>query len=270
MSSITSTLNQPMKDGSTIKSACPEANLLVSEQDAGVRPGSFLRVLDSFIFLVDRRPSEDLAERFAVRNWQGVSVLGAVASLKGRGSMFAQCGWFTRMPWLWFHIPKVEEIQFRQDSRFRGGELCMWLKTPLGEYAMLLPHGFFIKHWNTTLETLGDRLKHNAFQRWPSEAPRPDWWHDESPDEWPSSKSSGSSRPSLDLKRGQSQVHEEVIKRLRLSVPLENETYPRDEELQVATSEQETTEDRRQPWSVPDHGKFPRNKQWRKHMFRAS
>ncbi|KAG9101957.1 hypothetical protein FS749_001006 [Ceratobasidium sp. UAMH 11750] len=125
MSSVTGALQTSMsltkKDGSTIESACAEANLLVSEQDAGVKAGSFLRVLDSFVFVVDHRLSGNVAERFAAQDWQGVSVVGAAASLIGRGSLFAQCGWFTRMPWLWFHIRGIQEIRFRQDSRFRGG-----------------------------------------------------------------------------------------------------------------------------------------------------
>ncbi|KAG9090272.1 hypothetical protein FS749_000689 [Ceratobasidium sp. UAMH 11750] len=137
----------------------------------------------------------------------------------------------------------------------------MWLKTSLGEYAMLLPHGCFIKSWDTILKDLGDQFKFSAFQKWPSEGLRLDWWHDQAPDEWQTS-----SRPSLDLKRGQSEAHEEGVKRLRLSGSPDagsNQRRSKDKDSQATKSEPETTRHLRCAWSMQDNEQKPKKKKWK-------
>jgi hypothetical protein len=79
------------------------------------------RVLDSYVFVVNGRPAPLDLERCKSQNWDGVQVIGAVASLVGKDGPFSQCGWFHRVTWLWLHIPKIEHIAYVQDPRFRNG-----------------------------------------------------------------------------------------------------------------------------------------------------
>ncbi|KAG8726858.1 hypothetical protein FRC10_006672, partial [Ceratobasidium sp. 414] len=144
-------------------------------------------------------------------------------------------------------------------------ELRMWLRTPLGEYVMLLPHGGFVKQWDTTLNNLGDQAKCSIFQRWPADASRPPWWHEQAPDEWPTSSSG---RPSMELKRGQQEVGEEGVKRLRLSSPADDKaSQPTSVEgLQAVAPELRTTDRHRQAWSLHADMK----KQWKQSKARTS
>ncbi|KAG8711974.1 hypothetical protein FRC08_015188 [Ceratobasidium sp. 394] len=230
---IENSTNLPKKSGTAVETPCPESKVLISEADTDIKPGSFFRVLDSYVFFVNNHPADLDLDTFLTQNWQGVSLLGAVASLTGRGSMFAQCGWFTRMPWHWLHISNIQEIKVKSDSRFRAGEPRMWLKTPLGEYVMLLPHAGFAQLWGNTLKNLGNHVHCSPFQRLPRDAARPSWWGDQVVDEWPEP---GSSPPS-DRKRSRQHLCEDrTPKRKGLPSPLGNES-PRPKVSQVAEFE---------------------------------
>lgn len=81
----------------------------------------FQRAIDSFVFMVDRRPSALDKQRFAEQNWKGVSVIGAVATLIGESSQRVQCGWFQTVKWRWLHLPNITHLEVRSDDRFRRG-----------------------------------------------------------------------------------------------------------------------------------------------------
>lgn len=79
------------------------------------------RALDSFVFLVENEPASLDKERFINQNWKGVSVVGAVASLVGKDSWEAQCGWFHSVTWRWMCLPVIREMRVKSDKQFRGG-----------------------------------------------------------------------------------------------------------------------------------------------------
>ncbi|KAG8730078.1 hypothetical protein FRC10_003161 [Ceratobasidium sp. 414] len=184
-------------NGTKFELAASEVITLKTEAMAAVRPGSFLRVLDCFALLLDGKPAIVDSARLETQDWAGVSAAGAVAPLVGPGRLFAQCGWFHRVNWLWLFLPKILEIRVKCDSRFRDGEPLMWLKTPLGEYAMLLPHKHFTAQWRNSLLSFGDAARACVFRRWPADGPRPSWWPEDADDRWPTADEPPSSSKRL-------------------------------------------------------------------------
>ncbi|KAG8732836.1 hypothetical protein FRC12_019118 [Ceratobasidium sp. 428] len=177
--------------GLTIQKPCTEATILEPERKVKVKPGSFVRVIDAFAFVnVQNNQFVELSvDQYSKQNWRDICVVGAVASLIGHGSMFAQCGWFTRMAWLWFCVGDVQEIVVKSDNRFRAGERRIWLKTKLGEYTMLQPHDRYVNHCDRTLKSLGTLASCEDFQRLSHTAGRPRRWGNNAVDLWPDGSS---------------------------------------------------------------------------------
>lgn len=86
-----------------------------------IRLEEYVRVLDCFVLALNGKAVSIDELRIASQDWNGLTAVGAVASLVGPGSLFAQCGWLHRVPWLWLVLPKVDEIVIKADSRFWGG-----------------------------------------------------------------------------------------------------------------------------------------------------
>ncbi|KAG9098825.1 hypothetical protein FS749_002886 [Ceratobasidium sp. UAMH 11750] len=191
--SSTLTLNSMLRDsllkmnGTRFELAASELISLKTEAAAGIRPGSFVRVLDCFALLLKGKPVTIDSARLETQDWDDVSAVGAVAPLVGPGRFFAQCGWFHRVNWIWLVMPKILEVKVKRDNRFRDGEPMLWLKTPLGEYALLLPHKHFASQWRNSLPSFGDAARACAFRRWPVDGPRPSWWPQDADDQWPTS-----------------------------------------------------------------------------------
>lgn len=68
-------------------------------------------------------------------------------------------------------------------------DLCMWLCTSLGDYAMLLPHTTFVDQWEKSLFAYGQHGLAAKFYMWPTGGTRPRWWDDHWKDSWPFDRS---------------------------------------------------------------------------------
>ncbi|KAG8725128.1 hypothetical protein FRC09_008140 [Ceratobasidium sp. 395] len=230
--------------GLTIQKPCAEATLLEPERKAKVKPGSFVWVIDAFAFVNVRNEEFEFVElsvdQYSKKKWKDICVVGAVASLVGHGSMFAQCGWFTRMAWLWFQVGNIQEIVVKSDDRFRAGERRIWLKTKLGEYTMLRPHDCYVNHWDRTLKSLGSLASCEDFQRLSRTADRPRWWGNNAVDSW----SNGSSPPTAILKRARESDEGDSMKRAQIHTP---NAVSKTESSQVQLK---TTSNQRESWSL--------------------
>lgn len=124
-----------MRDGREFLLAAPESMLIGAEVVTPPQRGcnyiylfmspefdtAFLRVIDSFVFLVDRRPGVLDKKRMVDQNWVGVLVVGAVATLTGKESLRVQCGWFHSVTWRWLLISNITQMEVKSDNRFRNG-----------------------------------------------------------------------------------------------------------------------------------------------------
>jgi hypothetical protein len=81
----------------------------------------FSRVIDSFVFVINKKAAPIDPERLQSQNWTGVEVIGAVASLEGKDGPLAQCGWFPAITWIWMLVTNIQCIGVVRDKRFRGG-----------------------------------------------------------------------------------------------------------------------------------------------------
>ncbi|KDN33878.1 hypothetical protein RSAG8_13032, partial [Rhizoctonia solani AG-8 WAC10335] len=100
-----------------------------------------------------------------------------------RPTFTVQLLWDTdkKFDWFWVRLENVETIERRTDTRFRGGEPCIWLTTPIATYAMTAPHPEYTNDWHSVLE-LFNVAPINA---WPKQGYRPLWWPWQSSGEWP-------------------------------------------------------------------------------------
>ncbi|KAG8737868.1 hypothetical protein FRC10_007577 [Ceratobasidium sp. 414] len=147
-------------NGSRFEQAAPESTVLKSESAVSVRSGP----LNGKAVSIDEL-------RIASQDWNSLTAVGAVASLVGPGSLFAQCGWLHRVPWLWLVLPKVDEIVIKADSRFWGGQ------------------------WSDSIAGFGPQASTCVFRRWPADGPRPSWWPEASDEQWPvSDEATGSAK----------------------------------------------------------------------------
>lgn len=55
-------------------------------------------------------------------------------------------------------------------------EPCLWMVTPVGEYALLSPHKRFIPLWEQTLANFGPAATAARFRRYPPGGSPPAWW----------------------------------------------------------------------------------------------
>lgn len=62
-------------------------------------------------------------------------------------------------------------------------EPCLWMETPLGEYAVYSPHKRFSVLWEISLSRLVENGVPPDFQRIPPDGPKPDWCGEQV--EWP-------------------------------------------------------------------------------------
>ncbi|KAG8793784.1 hypothetical protein FRC12_001638 [Ceratobasidium sp. 428] len=142
------------------------------------------RIIDSFAFMVNKDMAPLSVGWHTSQCWDDVRLVGAVASLKGEESFRAQAGWFARIKWRWMHIEKIELIRVASDPRFRAGEKCFWLRTKIGEYAMLTPHTGYSTDWAKSLRGVLDVDAPPLPQRFPPDGFMPIWWPANAPDSW--------------------------------------------------------------------------------------
>lgn len=64
-------------------------------------------------------------------------------------------------------------------------EPCIWIKTPLGEYAVYAPHKRFSTQWDVSVKHIGEDSPFIRFKRVSTEGPRPKWWRTDTDDIWP-------------------------------------------------------------------------------------
>ncbi|KAG9097166.1 hypothetical protein FS749_006917 [Ceratobasidium sp. UAMH 11750] len=210
-------------NGSRFELAAPEATALKSESTVATRSGQYVRVLDCFVLALNGKAVSIDESQIASQDWNGLTAVGAVASLVGPGSLFAQCGWLHRVPWLWLVLPKVDEIVIKADSRFWGGEPRVWLKTPLGEYAILSPHKRFTRQWSDSIAGFGPQASASVFRRWPADGPRPGWWPETADEQWPTPNGTTSPKkrpaPSPETQLGALSLSEGSKRARRMSDP---------------------------------------------------
>ncbi|KDN47377.1 hypothetical protein RSAG8_03517, partial [Rhizoctonia solani AG-8 WAC10335] len=155
------------KDGTRFNLAAPE-NLMLPEEKT--REGfhdlwnesnlvndihiAFIRIIDAFVFLVQGQP-EPLSKGWeGNHSWGNVHLVGAVANLAGSTTPFAQ-------------------------------EVCFWLTTPLGDYAMLSPHKGYSVQWSTALQYLNPDTLVPTVPRMTPVEPIPSWWDPGWATQWP-------------------------------------------------------------------------------------
>ncbi|KAB5587737.1 hypothetical protein CTheo_8823 [Ceratobasidium theobromae] len=129
------------------------------------------------------------ADRLFDQQFDGIRFVGAISTLYGQDGLHSQCLWYAQdqFDWFWVEINEVQTIEFRIDSRFRGGSPCLWMVTPVAEYVLATPHVTFIHEWDHVL---------NFFEAphcdvWPREGMRPDWWPIQSCGHWPGTQRPG-------------------------------------------------------------------------------
>ncbi|KAG9084381.1 hypothetical protein FRC06_004103 [Ceratobasidium sp. 370] len=84
-------------------------------------PGQVLRVLDAFVFLVDGKKKALTGDWYSTQDWDRVVVIGAIASLAGEDTLWAQSGRFDKIDWRWLLLRPVTLVKIRSDARFRKG-----------------------------------------------------------------------------------------------------------------------------------------------------
>ncbi|QRV78016.1 hypothetical protein RhiJN_06031 [Ceratobasidium sp. AG-Ba] len=118
----------------------------------------------------------------ATDRYAGLSFVGAAASLTGAACLKAMAGWFDdSFEWFWIEITDVLSIELRADSRFRGGALCVWVVSPIAEYALMSAWPKYCDDWEGTLRYLGSP----TCDRWRKAGTRPTWWPEERASDWP-------------------------------------------------------------------------------------
>ncbi|CAE6486525.1 unnamed protein product [Rhizoctonia solani] len=167
------------KDGTRFKLAAPEKLMLPGEKTP------FIRIIDAFVFLVRGQPVSLPKGWEGNESWANVHLVGAVANLSGSATPLAQCGWFHMIPWRWLHITTILKVEIRKDTRFRRGEICFWLTTPLGDYVLLSPHKGYSLQWSNTVRDLNQDKHTPIFRRMVPEDPVPTWWDSTWETKWP-------------------------------------------------------------------------------------
>ncbi|KAG8721238.1 hypothetical protein FRC08_014790 [Ceratobasidium sp. 394] len=186
-------------NGSRFELAAPEATALKSESTVATRSGQYVRVLDCFVLALNGKAVSIDESQIASQDWNGLTAVGAVASLVGPGSLFAQCGWLHRVPWLWLVLPKVDEIVIKADSRFWGGQ------------------------WSDSIAGFGPQASASVFRRWPADGPRPGWWPETADEQWPTPNGTTSPKkrpaPSPETQLGALSLSEGSKRARRMSDP---------------------------------------------------
>ncbi|KDN36756.1 hypothetical protein RSAG8_10620, partial [Rhizoctonia solani AG-8 WAC10335] len=95
-----------------------------------------------------------ITELLGSQQFDGITLVGLVSTLLGQPGLHSQCLWYRsgKFEWYWARIEHLEKIERRADTHFRGGVPCIWLTTPVAEYAMTMPHAEYAREWETTWE----------------------------------------------------------------------------------------------------------------------
>ncbi|KAG8706672.1 hypothetical protein FRC09_002286 [Ceratobasidium sp. 395] len=172
------------RDDNRRSSPASEGELLTIERALG--QGSSRRrqrVLGMFHASIDGRQGPISGQRLRSQNFAGLTIVGAVSTLHGQEGLHSQCLWysFDEFDWFWATITGVESIELRADSRFRGGAPCVWLTTPVAEYAVTTAHATYVNDWEDVLEF----FNLPRCDVWPRTGSAPYWWPGQSAACWP-------------------------------------------------------------------------------------
>ncbi|QRV97792.1 hypothetical protein RhiJN_25811 [Ceratobasidium sp. AG-Ba] len=132
--------------GHSLENPANESFLFQAEQDSRYSQRSapaVPRVLDSFFFVVKGKMAALPLDWSNNQPWEGVHVVGAVASLAGK---------------------------LRNDMRFRNG---------LGHYAMLSPHKGYSNDWTASISRVSGAETVPRIRRCIMNGPPPSWWDQE-------------------------------------------------------------------------------------------
>lgn len=174
--------------GLTKLEPAPEETLLDEEKPVYPPKMRFSRLLMSFQITANGVPSALTPFQLRTQRFEGVEVVGVIGVLFGKAGMFAQAGWFggeNDLDWMWVCIKEVKGIEVRRDNRFRKGELCVWLRSAHGDYALGLPRREYIDMWEETMYIMGKSASGANFEMWPRSGCRPAWWDSEWQQYWP-------------------------------------------------------------------------------------
>ncbi|KDN35422.1 hypothetical protein RSAG8_11599, partial [Rhizoctonia solani AG-8 WAC10335] len=168
-----------------------ETCILVEEGMVLERSTRLARVLHLFDIRLNGKPTTITPSLIASGVPKNLEAIGIIGTLIGKEGLFAQCGWFGNhdLDWFWGRLTAISSISVRSDNRFRGGEMCMWLSTSRGDYAMILPHKTYEALWQSSLETFGKNGLAAKIEMLPACGPRPQWWDVHWQDAWPFEKS---------------------------------------------------------------------------------
>ncbi|KAG8714822.1 hypothetical protein FRC08_011411 [Ceratobasidium sp. 394] len=173
--------------GMSRKNPDTEKTFLAEEYFIQQQGARFTRVLTSFAFLTCGVPGPIDVSRLATNDWTSVEVVGVIGTVFGKEGLFGQAGWFSNydLDWFWVRLTNILKLEVRCDTKFRRGDLCVWMSTELGDYAMLLPHNDYADEWDDILHSLGAAALTARFTQLPTKGPRPTWWPDRWKDFWP-------------------------------------------------------------------------------------
>ncbi|KAG8713772.1 hypothetical protein FRC11_011063 [Ceratobasidium sp. 423] len=142
------------------------------------------RILSGFIATIASNPSP-IAERLPRQDFLSVEIIGMASSLLGQEGVYAQGLWYSpgddSFDFFWVRIKNILKIEVREDRRFRGGAKCIWVTTPIAEYAMGFAHPTYHSHWECVLAAFDAPVVESL----PKHGYRPDWWPADSSGLWP-------------------------------------------------------------------------------------
>ncbi|KAG8719762.1 hypothetical protein FRC09_010667 [Ceratobasidium sp. 395] len=172
-----------------------EGNYLLEELLFHEPNKPFCRVFSSFDFRINGKPAAVRPDMILEDGSSDVEVVGIIGTIYNKEGLFGQCAWFGNhdLDWFWVRIKGICSLRACEDPRFRRGQKCLWMRTLLGEYALLLPHDSYRDLYEETMAGL-DALDAKATM-WPACGRRPSWWNDRWKDDWPFEKQIGETSP---------------------------------------------------------------------------
>ncbi|KAG8781057.1 hypothetical protein FRC12_022288 [Ceratobasidium sp. 428] len=155
----------------------------------------FGRVLSSFEFRINGTATAVRSDLVLEDGSSDLEVIGIIGTIYNKEGLFGQCAWFGNhdLDWFWVRIKGICSLRACEDARFRGGQKCLWMRTLLGEYALLLPHDSYQDLYEETIAGLG--ALDSKVTMWPGCGLRPSWWDDLWEDDWPFKKQIGGMLP---------------------------------------------------------------------------
>ncbi|KAF8593791.1 hypothetical protein BDV93DRAFT_529680 [Ceratobasidium sp. AG-I] len=168
-----------------------------------------LRVLDAFVLLKHGRKAVLPPGWHESQNWHDISIIGAVASLYGEDTLMSQSGRFDKICWRWMRLDKLIAFEIGTDPRFRKSEPCLWLRTVIGDYAMLQPHKGYLQEWLLCTTGVKDFEKIPEPRRYDPEGPMPAWWDVDAVRPWSDNTANRIAEQPKRCARGSSEVEDE-------------------------------------------------------------